>query len=219
MGLWTITSQNVIAQASDPGAVGAGVLWTDTNANLTYRRNDANDGWNTIGSDTAVSATEYGYLDNVTSAIQTQIDAKQATLTATNITQQQPSNPAGTTSTAVFKMCGTAMTFTPTKSGKIQIGLSCNLSNNTASDGFDVKLMYGTGTAPVNDAALTGTQAGKLQIHRVGNAAAYVPACIIAYVSGLTLSTAYWFDLAQECAVGGTGTVVDINCVIEEMQV
>ena len=81
MGLWSITAQNVIAQDTDPGAVGAGVIWTDTNANLTYRRNDANSGWNVIGSDTLVSAAEYAYLDGVTSALQTQLDAKQATLT------------------------------------------------------------------------------------------------------------------------------------------
>ena len=82
MGLWTITSQNVLAQNDDPGAVGAGVLWTDINANLTYRRNDLNTDWILIGSNTAVSNTEYGYLDGVTSAIQTQLDAKATTGTA-----------------------------------------------------------------------------------------------------------------------------------------
>lgn len=83
MGSWNIASNQVYAQAEDPGAVGAGSFWTDTNANLTYRRNDANTGWNLVGSNTAVDATEYGYIDGVTSAIQTQIDTKAPTASPT----------------------------------------------------------------------------------------------------------------------------------------
>lgn len=35
----------IFAQATDPGAVGAGALWADTNANELFRRNDANNAW------------------------------------------------------------------------------------------------------------------------------------------------------------------------------
>ena len=45
MGSWNVTSERIFAQASDPGAVGAGSIWTDTDANISYRRNDANTGW------------------------------------------------------------------------------------------------------------------------------------------------------------------------------
>ena len=45
MGSWNVTSERVFAQDTDPGAVGAGAIWSDTNANITYRRNDANTDW------------------------------------------------------------------------------------------------------------------------------------------------------------------------------
>ena len=45
MGSWNVTSERIFAQASDPGAVGAGSIWTDTDANISYRRNDTNTGW------------------------------------------------------------------------------------------------------------------------------------------------------------------------------
>ena len=41
---------------------------------------------NLIGANGDVSNTEYGYLDGVTSAIQTQIDSKQATITDASLT-------------------------------------------------------------------------------------------------------------------------------------
>ena len=85
MGLWNIASNQVYAQADDPGAVGAGSFWTDTDANLTYRRNDANTDWDVVGTSSAVSSTEYGYLDGVTSAIQTQLDAKTTPQTLTTV--------------------------------------------------------------------------------------------------------------------------------------
>ena len=45
MGSWNVTSERVFAQDTDPGAVGAGAIWSDTNANITYRRNDTNTDW------------------------------------------------------------------------------------------------------------------------------------------------------------------------------
>ena len=39
------SSGNVLAQASDPGAIGAGSYWADTDAEITLRRNDANTAW------------------------------------------------------------------------------------------------------------------------------------------------------------------------------
>ena len=76
MGSWNISSNQVYAQADDPGAVGAGSFWTDTNANLTYRRLDDNSGWVLVATHASVSNAEYSYLDGVTSALQTQINAK-----------------------------------------------------------------------------------------------------------------------------------------------
>ena len=51
MGAWNVSSERIFAQASDPGAVGAGSIWTDTDANISYRRNDANTGWTPFALD------------------------------------------------------------------------------------------------------------------------------------------------------------------------
>lgn len=45
MGSWNVVNERIFAQAADPGAVGSGTIWTDTDANITYRRNDANTDW------------------------------------------------------------------------------------------------------------------------------------------------------------------------------
>ena len=83
MGSWNISSNTVYAQPSDPGAVGGGSFWTDTDANLTYRRLDDNSGWVLVATHADISNAEYSYLDGVTSAIQTQINTKAATASPT----------------------------------------------------------------------------------------------------------------------------------------
>jgi len=45
LGAWNVTAERIFAQTEDPGAVGAGAIWSDTNANITYRRNDTNTDW------------------------------------------------------------------------------------------------------------------------------------------------------------------------------
>jgi len=44
MGSFSSTA-TVVAQSSDPGAIGAGSIWSDTGNEVLNRRNDANDGW------------------------------------------------------------------------------------------------------------------------------------------------------------------------------
>ena len=58
----------------------AGAVSTITTGNLTASRALASDGSGKVAV-SAVTATELGYLDGVSSAIQTQIDSKQATIT------------------------------------------------------------------------------------------------------------------------------------------
>ena len=58
----------------------AGAVSTITTGNLTASRAVVSDGSGKVSA-SAVTATELGYVDGVTSAIQTQIDSKQATIT------------------------------------------------------------------------------------------------------------------------------------------
>jgi len=49
MGVFASTG-NIVAQSSDPGALGAGSIWSDTDNHVTYRRTDDDAQWVPIGS-------------------------------------------------------------------------------------------------------------------------------------------------------------------------
>lgn len=118
--------------------------------------------------------------------------------------QAQPANPTAPASTSVFAMQGLAGAITPAKSGNILLIISGDFISNsvTAGDGIKTKLSYGTGTAPVNAAALTGTQVGNTLEYTndttVTAADVFVPFSQQAVITGLTLGTAYWLDIAAE---------------------
>ena len=74
----------VIPPANLPGINSAGI--TDGSiVNVDINANAAIDATK-IGANTNISNTEYGFLNNVTSAIQTQLDGKQATITGSGTT-------------------------------------------------------------------------------------------------------------------------------------
>ena len=131
--------------------------------------------------------------------------------------QASPGNPTGTTSTAAAVMMGLAGSVTPKASGKVLIEISGNVTNNTINDGATVQISYGTGTAPTNAAALTGTQAGNIARFTAAAAAQKVPFSCQVIVSGLTVGTAYWLDVAVAAVTGGTATVTDISITAYEL--
>lgn len=120
---------------------------------------------------------------------------------ATNSTVASPTAP---NSTSAFKMQGLAGTITPAVSGKILITISGTITNasGTAGVGVQYQISYGTSTAPTSNAALAGTQVGTIQEYlnpaTVTAADVQVPFSISVVVTGLTLSTAYWIDIAAE---------------------
>jgi hypothetical protein len=76
--------------ATAPAVTYAGQLWADTTSDRLKMRNTFNSAWieiyelstgRPVQIPSSVSSTELGYLDGVTSAIQTQLNGKQATVT------------------------------------------------------------------------------------------------------------------------------------------
>lgn len=118
--------------------------------------------------------------------------------------QAQPGNPTAPSSTSAFQMQGIAGAITPKKSGTVLVTISGNLigSSTTAGDGVLLQGSYGTGTAPTNNAALTGTQIGNVLEYTnpttVTAADINVPFSTQFVVTGLTIDTAYWLDLAAK---------------------
>jgi hypothetical protein len=111
-------------------------------------------------------------------------------------------------------MMGLAGTFTPTKSGNVLVLFSFNGTNSTATagDGVRAQLSYGTGAAPANAATLTGIQVGPIVTSVLERATASDLQGLSLHwlITGLTIGTAYWYDLAVSAVVGGTGQVKNI---------
>jgi hypothetical protein len=127
----------------------------------------------------------------------------------------RPSNPASTSS-ATLTMAGLAVSFTPTSSGSAIIIITGDMANSAASAGVTVQLRYGTGVAPSNGAAVTGTALTNVTTSN-HPANAQAPFSLVYYVTGLTPSTAYWLDIAQATVGGGTANVYDLNVSAAEL--
>ena len=136
--------------------------------------------------------------------------------TYTNTYQATPGNPTGN-ATGTNVMMGLAGAITPGISGKILILISGYLQN-TSTGGANAQIAYGTGTAPVNGAAATGTLIGNNATNNPSVAATAIPFTCCAIVSGLTLGTAYWIDLqlARVAAIG-TGSCGNLTVSIMEI--
>jgi hypothetical protein len=120
-----------------------------------------------------------------------------------------PGNPAGVGSPAA--MMGLAGTAIPTKSGKVLFVMSGQIANNTINDGATVQLRYGTGVAPINGAAVTGTQLGAAQTHTSLVAGDTGGFCISSVISGLAVGTALWIDASLVAVTGGTATMTGVS--------
>ena len=112
---------------------------------------------------------------------------------------------------------GLSGSITPIRSGTILIIISGSGDNATNSRGGTIGLRYGTGTPPVNGAALTGTLVQTSNFQN-SNAAQLFPFSVNDIITGLTLNTAVWFDLSLAASGGaGTARVRGINISIIEI--
>ncbi len=133
------------------------------------------------------------------------------------ISATTPSNPTGTTSaTAVMMGLGSTATITPVVTGRIKFTINGDYANTNLAAGTFLQLAYGSGTAPSNGAAATGTAVGSLLGNSqdvAGDANAFSLTWI---VSGLTLATAYWLDLQMKTNAG-TATATNLAVIAHEI--
>jgi hypothetical protein len=162
-------------------------------------------------------STKYTFLRDDT-LLQTMGENAQTLLLNNVLVQLSDStaySPAGTTSTTLV-MAGYGQTFTPSKTGRVLIILLANVNNNTAGDGVQAVLSYGSGTPPAANSALTGTQVGGTAKETSAAASASNEVALAAVVSGLTVGTTYWLDVAYSAITGGTATISIIYAVVIE---
>jgi hypothetical protein len=117
-------------------------------------------------------------------------------------------------------MMGLAGSITPATTGKIIIIINGTMQNDTQGDGCGVSIYTGTGSAPSNGAATTGTSRGASTVAnqaQPGNTFFQFPFSIAAVVTGLSAGTTYWIDANMGAISGGTCTMLSPNITAAEL--
>jgi len=130
-----------------------------------------------------------------------------------------PANPTGTSAVSPGVMCGLAATITPRVTGRILVTFNGTFGTSVAGSNGNIQPRYGTGAAPANGAVgTTGTAIGPQSwVTGTPNASFNVPYSMSWLLTGLTLGTAYWFDMQQW--VGGVAGTINLYsnavCLVE----
>lgn len=137
------------------------------------------------------------------------------------LTHATPTNQTGN-ATATFKMNGLGAaaapcTITPKLTGRVVFTVTGQLTQSTTADGVTVKLAEGTGGAPANAAAATGTVISATQTWTALTGQLTTQFTITAAATGLALGTPVWFDLQIADVTGGTAAATNIDCTAQEM--
>ena len=78
-------------------------------------------------------------------------------------------------------------------------------------DGAKVAIRAGTGTAPANGAALTGSQYSLYQTYISSTTAGKVPFSLTTIIVPVVPNTQYWIDLSLAAITGGTAAISDLQ--------
>lgn len=140
--------------------------------------------------------------------------------TTTPVYQATPNNPTGTTNTTGVMM-GLSATITPQFTGRVVVTVCGTLTNSTgtAGNGAKAQIRYGTGAAPANGAALTGTAVGSTQSAILERATANdpYPFSLLTLVTGLSIGTPVWIDISLAAIAAGTGVASGLNVMAFEI--
>jgi hypothetical protein len=152
------------------------------------------------------------------------LDANGSLVVAVNnvqaLTHATPANQTGN-ATATFKMNGLGAaaapcTITPTQTGRVEFTITGQLVQNTTGDGVTYKLAFGTGTAPANAAAASGTVISATPVWTALTGQLTSQFAVTSIATGLTLNTAVWYDLQVADVTGGTAAITNVDCTAAE---
>lgn len=137
--------------------------------------------------------------------------------TAATPLKANPSNPSGTTSTSGVMMgLGSTCKITPLVSTTVTVTFNGTLNSTVSGDGVEIASLFGTGTAPANGVAATGSNLGGSPIYGTVAASSQILPFSITGSATVTPGTAYWFDLDVAAYLGGTGSVANLSCSAAE---
>lgn len=199
------------------GPPGDGIRLSDATANYTIGGAIYNNSFNGINctSSIVVHVNDYPH-DNLSGG---QDITSNCSVLNNSITSCISAAPTGTTSTTGV-MVGLACPLAVRLSNAVRFTVSGQMSNNTASDGGNVQLRYGTGTAPVNGAALTGTAVGLGvgYLPPTGTSGMLSPFSQNFVVTGLTSGLNYWYDISEAAGIGGTVSLANVQITAQEIK-
>jgi len=114
---------------------------------------------------------------------------------------------------------GSTLKLTPTFSGTVIIKLDSEAKNTIDGNGIQFEIFYGTGSAPSNGSLTTGTQVGPTFERDFWGKNATVGFSTNLTITGLTVGTPYWFDIALKSLGSGSSdaTMRNIEFYIEEI--
>jgi hypothetical protein len=129
----------------------------------------------------------------------------------------QPANPTGTTSASPLMMgLGSSCKITPVYSSRVEVEFLGLTSNTNAVTPNGVRVAWGTGAAPANGAAASGTTFGSILTPTVITASTNQFFKNGGIITGLTPGVQIWFDI-QLNAGGGTATLTALTCNAKEV--
>jgi hypothetical protein len=164
----------------------------------------------TIAGNTGAFTLSHG-LTNSTNDIQ-------LSLTNASLEASVAAPTATTSNPGVMMGCGATCHITPRYSGRVNVRFDFTVvgaANVVSTHG----VRYGTGTAPVNGAALTGTLLGSLGTVFTGPATVPGGETTVSkggVITGLTPGTAYWFDITASSNNGTSVAVTNVDCAAFE---
>jgi hypothetical protein len=127
--------------------------------------------------------------------------------------------PSGTSSMTYVNMgLGSSWSLTPTKYGNVKIKIDGGITGGASSQIYLI-LCYGTGAAPSNGTAATGTTVGTDLITQISGAIVidgfefgrtYI-------IQGLNPGTAYWFDVQMKNGSGFSAKILNVAFSAQEI--
>jgi hypothetical protein len=130
-----------------------------------------------------------------------------------------PVNIAALATTSTSIMGGLAGSITPKYSGTVYVVLCFRGSTGTAGAYCYAQLRYSTGTAPIKGATLIGTPVGNASYSQtVGSSVnSSTGMSCQAIITGLTVNTAYWIDIAIGSSASVNTSLSDFSLAIIEL--
>jgi hypothetical protein len=121
-------------------------------------------------------------------------------------------NPGSTSGAGVMMGLGSTCHITPLVTSRLHVAIEGQSANNSTGGGAIITLRYGTGTAPINAAANTGTVISGSVNNQNPTAIFPISFHTSGLATGLTPGTAVWFDVTLAATNGGVASISSLWC-------